>query len=256
MWDPVGPLPATVYWRRRWLAIASTVATVVLVLWSVAAFFTPAEPVLQASSHTAQIAPQQPPPAPPTTGPVAPPSTSSQPGAPGSATPTPTAGPSTAATSEQLRPDETPRQSVPVPSPVPVPPKGPVQCANPMIAVAAEIDRPEHRVGERPMLRLVVTNVSDQPCVRDLDPARQEIVVWSGDGATRLWSSNDCVNASSADLRTLVPGQPTVFAVTWAGRTSKPGCAQARTEVPAGDYRVMTRVDDVISPPTPFTRRA
>jgi hypothetical protein len=100
----------------------------------------------------------------------------------------------------------------------------------------------------------VVANTSDQPCVRDLDAARQEIVVWSGDGTQRLWSSNDCSNASSVDLRTLVPGQPVVFSVRWAGRTSTPGCAEPRTVVPAGAYRVMTRVDDVISPPTPFLR--
>ena len=69
-----------------------------------------------------------------------------------------------------------------------------------------------------------MTNISDKPCVRDLDPARQEIVVWSRDGK-RLWSSNDCVNGTAADLRTLVPGQPVAFAVAWAGRTSTPGCA-------------------------------
>jgi hypothetical protein len=98
----------------------------------------------------------------------------------------------------------------------------------------------------------VITNVSGQPCVRDLDGARQEIVVWSGDRTTRLWSSNDCVDPSSNDLRTLVPGQPVVFTVVWAGRTSTPGCAGARNVVPPGSYQVMTRLDDVISAPTPF----
>jgi hypothetical protein len=123
-----------------------------------------------------------------------------------------------------------------------------------MIGVAAEIDPAEHRVGQRPTLRLVVTNISEQPCVRDLDPERQEIVVWSGDGKDRLWSSNDCVNGSTADLRTLVPGQPVAFAVAWAGRSSVPGCTGARDVVPAGSYRVMSRVDGVISAPTGFQR--
>ena len=123
-----------------------------------------------------------------------------------------------------------------------------------MLAVTAEVDRPQHRVGERPLLRLVVVNTSEQPCVRDLDPARQEIVVWSSDGSLRLWSSNDCSNVRGADLRTLVPGQPVASSVRWAGRTSAPGCPQQRTTVPAGDYRVMSRVDDVISAPTPFVR--
>jgi hypothetical protein len=155
------------------------------------------------------------------------------------------------ATSEQLQPDLTPRPA-PVATPVAVPPTGPVPCTNAMTGVTAEIDQPTHKVGEHPVLRLVVTNTSPQPCVRDLDASRQEIVVWSGDGKLRLWSSNDCGNAGSPDLRTLIPGQPVAFAVTWAGRTSTPGCAAARTVVPAGSYRVMTRLDDDISAPTPF----
>ena len=155
------------------------------------------------------------------------------------------------ATSEQLQPDLTPR-AAPVATPVAVPPTGPVPCTNAMTAVTAEIDQSTHKVGEHPVLRLVVTNTSPQPCVRDLDASRQEIVVWSGDRKLRLWSSNDCGNTGSPDLRTLIPGQPVAFAVTWAGRTSTPGCAAARTVVPAGNYRVMSRIDDDISAPTPF----
>jgi len=33
MWEPMGTLPASVYWRRRWLAVASTTAAVLLVIW-------------------------------------------------------------------------------------------------------------------------------------------------------------------------------------------------------------------------------
>ena len=86
-----------------------------------------------------------------------------------------------------------------------------------MLTAGAEVDPAVHKVGSHPVLRLVITNVSGQPCVRDLDAARQEIVVWSGDGATRLWSSNDCINNPTVDLRTLVPGRPVAFALTWEG---------------------------------------
>ncbi len=255
----MGPLPASVYWRRRWVAIASTVTVLVVVAWSIAALTTPerpaAETATRAATRVAVSAPQQ----------VAPPPAGPQPGAVGPAPeapaveadePTPPLPGAPVTTSERLLPDDTPRPSAPVPTPVPVPPTGPVPCTNAMLAVTAEVGSPEHRVGERPVLRLVVTNVSDQPCVRDLDSARQEIVVWSGDGADRLWSSNDCANVASIDLRTLVPGQPVAFSVRWAGRTSIPGCAEERTVVPPGAYRVMTRVDDIISAPTPFLRSA
>ena len=157
-------------------------------------------------------------------------------------------------TSEHIRPDDTPRPTVAAQSPVPVPRTGPVPCTNAMLTTGAEIDPAVHKVGSRPVLRLVITNVSGQPCVRDLDAARQEIVVWSGDGAARLWSSNDRVNNPTVDLRTLVPGRPVAFALTWGERTTTPGCGQARTVVPAGSYRLMVRLDDLISPPTPFLR--
>jgi hypothetical protein len=158
------------------------------------------------------------------------------------------------ATSERIRPDDTPRPTVAAQPSVPVPRTGPVPCTNDMLTAGAEVDPAVHRVGSHPILRLVIINVSGQPCVRDLDAARQEIVVWSGDGGTRLWSSNDCVNNPTVDLRTLVPGRPVAFALTWGERTTTPGCAQPRTVVPAGSYRLMVRLDDLISPPTPFLR--
>jgi hypothetical protein len=261
MWEPVGPLPATVYWRRRWTAVASAAAAVLVLAWTAGAFASPhdAETATIRASRAALNAPPSPSPSPAPVPAAAPASTDPatsppSPSMPVAATPTrPGAGtPAPATTSEELRPDETTTRSVPPATPVTVPPTGPVPCTNAMLAVGAEIDRPQHRVGDRPLLRLVITNTSSQPCVRDLDSARQEIVVWNSDQSAKLWSSNDCTNASSADLRTLVPGQPVTFSVTWAGRTSTPGCAQPRTVVPAGSYRVLTRLDDVISPPTPF----
>lgn len=256
MWEPVGPLPASVYWRRRWVALASTAMVLAGLVWSVAAAFPgPDEETtaVRTAGHVEASAPQ-----PASSPPVAPPEATE----PGASVPEPvliapqplvvgTDGPGQ---TEQLLPDETPRGSTPPPTPVQVPPTGPVPCTNAMLGVTAEIERPEHRVGEHPVLRLVVTNIGDQPCIRDLDPGRQEVVVWSGDGAQRLWSSNDCSPVTRTDLRTLMPGRPLVFSVRWAGRTSQPGCPQPRTVVPAGSYRVMTRLDDVISAPTPFVR--
>ena len=103
------------------------------------------------------------------------------------------------------------------------------------------------------MLRLVITNVSGQPCVRDLDAARQEIVVWSGDGASRLRSSNDCLNNPSTDLRTLVPGRPVAFALT-RGSAPPPRAARSRERWRLPVVRLTIRLDDLITAPTPFLR--
>lgn len=253
MWEPVGPLAASVYWRRRFTAVAVAVLLIGAAVWGAAVLLTPPSAGTPTDRITSlspsNVALSAPDPSAPQLDP------SSPAVAPGTTDPAPTEPAATgtaATTSEQLRPDVTPGREVPVATPVPVPPTGPVPCTNEMLEVTAEVDRPAYRVGERPVLRLVMVNSTDQPCVRDLDPARQEIVVWSGDGATRLWSSNDCSPVSGVDLRTMVPAQPVVSAVTWAGKTSAPGCAGPRTVVPAGAYRVMTRLDDDISAPVPF----
>jgi hypothetical protein len=315
MWEPVGPLPAPVYWRRRGYALASVILFFIASGWSLAAVVAadrdpgasdeattravnsaaltrsasthpgpaagsafaapgdavpsnpvpsdpvPSDPVASGAVASGAIptgaapsevapsgtGPRGPGAAPTSAGPDGAGPTSATAGVEGGADPS---GPTT--TDETVRPDDTPRPPVAVPPASPAPSTGPPPCTNDMISVTAEIDRPEHRSGDHPVFRLVVTNVSGQACVRDLDGALQEIVVWSGDQQQRLWSSNDCVNPSTDDLRTLVPGQPVAFAVTWSGMTSTPGCEAARTRVPAGDYRLLTRVADRISPPTAF----
>jgi hypothetical protein len=289
VWEPVGPLSAAVYWRRRAVALASALTLVGVVLATAGKPTGTPVPAADRTPTTSTAGPTGSTDAPtPATPPVrgAAPASEGTPdaGAPGSVPnstapaptthtsapmplPTSTVAPlppsvppttsgafsaqSVPGTTERIHPDDTVRPSVVA---QPVPSSGPVPCTNAMLAAAAELDHPVHRVGSHPVLRLVITNISGQPCVRDLDSARQEIVVWSGDGTTRLWSSNDCVNASSIDLRTLVPGRPVAFAVTWGERTTTPGCRRPRTLVPAGTYRLMVRLDGLISPPTPFIR--
>lgn len=254
MWEPVGPLPAAVYRRRRRIAAAVVLSVVVLVPTAVS-LVRRSDDQRASATRTALTAPAAGPATavPDRDGSGA---TGADSGAgpvvvPTAAVAAATSGPLPAGT-EQLRPDDAPQGSVPVAPPVAVPPTGPVPCTNAMIRTTAAIDAPVHRVGDHPVLRLGIVDISPQPCVRDLDLARQEIVVWSGDGRVRLWSSNDCGNPSAPDLRTLVPQQPVVSAVTWAGRTSTPGCAVPRTAVPAGSYHVLTRLDNIISGSAPF----
>jgi hypothetical protein len=274
MWEPVGPLPAGVYWRRRLVALCATLGLLVVAAWSAAAWLASAGPpavpaaVLAAVNQTAPPTTAPATPAPPvdpavvvvpSAAPaVGPHQASGRRSGPPAGTTGPAAvpagrAPAPADPTEQLLPDDSAPRTGPPPTPIPVPATGPVPCTDAMLGVGAGIDQPSHRVGDHPVLRLVVTNVSDQPCVRDLDAARQEIVVWGPDGS-RLWSSNDCSTARGVDLRTLVPAQPVVFAITWAGRTTVPGCTGVRTTVPAGSYNLLTRVDGVISPAAPFTR--
>ncbi|MFP5019438.1 hypothetical protein [Pseudonocardia phyllosphaerae] len=282
MMEPVGPLSASTYWRRRVAAIGAAVLVLVVLVALGSALLPgssdePTDPVAragQAPNAPAPDAPAPKAPAPnapgrPGAAPAAPnapapapnPLPGTAPGAPPGVAVAPPAGPATPnagpadgnrSADERVRPDDTPRPSVAVPAGEPSPPTGPVPCTDRMLDVRAETGRPSYPAGGHPELRLVVTNVSGQACVRDLDGAEQEIVVRSGGGDRRLWSSNDCVNPASEDLRTLVPGQPAAFTVTWSGRTSQPGCAAARQRVPAGAYRVTARLGQLSSDPVPL----
>ncbi len=77
MWEPVGPLPAAVYWRRRAVAAMSTVAVVGLLAWSLVGLVPARETTTtRAASRAAVSAPQ--PTAPP---PASTPTPASTPGA-------------------------------------------------------------------------------------------------------------------------------------------------------------------------------
>ncbi|MBC3194829.1 MucR family transcriptional regulator [Pseudonocardia sp. C8] len=261
MLDPVGPLPASVYWRRRAVAVGLALLALAAGPWLAAWLLAPGDsdvptdPAAQSTPDIRAAAPPPAAPAPPAPGPAhAPLPTPAGPGAPPGTTgasPGP-AAPNAGPGDETVRPDDTPRPSVPVPEGAPSPPTGPVPCSDGMIEVRAEAGQPAYPPGARPELRLVVTNTSGQPCVRDLDGTEQEIAVWSGDGARKLWSSNDCANPATDDLRTLVPGQPVAFAVTWSGLASEPGCGAERERVAAGGYRVLARLGAVVSEPVPL----
>jgi hypothetical protein len=208
MWgEPVGPLPATVYRRRR--AAAAGVLAAGLLGVAVLTFTGDAEEPVEEPLAAVERAEQ----------PV--PESGPQPG-PGSAAPPPVV--------------EAP------------------ECTKEMVAIRAELEPPETRVGQSTTLRLVVTNVGAQPCVRDLDAGRQEVMVVTDDLKGRVWSSNDCENPSREDRRTLQPNQPLGFRLVWNGRTSNPGCTEQRTVVPEGQYKLVTRLDDLQSEPVALRR--
>jgi hypothetical protein len=50
----------------------------------------------------------------------------------------------------------------------------------------------------------------------------------------------------------LRPGERVDFAVTWARRTSAPGCPAGRNAVSPGDYLLVARLGGLVSPPTRF----
>jgi hypothetical protein len=252
MIEPNGPLPRSVYWRRRAMAAAFSVLAVVLLAWLIGGLVEADDqhPVQGTASASVINGPAA------ASAPVTTTHASAPPSSPGPDDPrgSVTASPSPEAPSSGARPAPT---TAPPPAPVttttPAPPPGPPPaCPDAVTQVAALPDAPSYPVGAHPLLRLRITNVGPVPCGRDLSRQLREILVLGMDG-TRLWSSNDCYGPPQEDVRVLPPNQPVDFTVNWAGRTSAPGCPSDRTVVPAGTYQVVGKLGALQGQPSPLT---
>lgn len=252
MIEPNGPLPQSVYWRRRAAAAGASVLAVVLLAWLIGGLVEADDqhPV-QGTASASELGPMTSAGARATSGRVSAPPSSPGPNDPrGSVTASPRSG---SPSSDAARPTEPAAPAAPpATTTTPPPPPGPPgPCADAVVKVAATPDVPSYPVGARPLLRLQVTNVGPVPCTRDVSHSLREILVLGADGA-RLWSSNDCYGTPEQDVRVLPVNQTVEFAVNWAGRTSAPGCPIHRTTVPAGTYQVVGRVANLAGAPAPL----
>ncbi|MGY1855086.1 MucR family transcriptional regulator [Modestobacter sp. SYSU DS0290] len=225
MLHPVGPLPAAVYWRRRLLVLGCAVGVLGGGSWVAVAATTGKDAEVRAEASV-----DGEPAVPPLLDQVTPSL---------AAVEVPSAAP-------------TPDEPADEPSPEPTGPAPGDRCSDEMIAVEVRPQPATTPVGSKPTFDLVVSNVSEVPCVRTLDKQLQEIVLLDGAG-NRLWGSNDCFPETTSDDRTLQPGESVSFPVLWGGLTSSPDCATERTPPPPGNYVLRGRLDTRTSPDAAFT---
>ena len=246
MLTPVGPLPRSVYWRRRAVVLGAALVAI-MVLWLVTGAGG-GDPRATGSTGTASRPASTP--------------TSSASGSPSAST-------SLAATPPSYDPGR-PRDggagttsggatsgSPPAPAGTggsgPVPAAPAAGCSDPALRLTVAAERPAYKVGATPVLILTVRNVSRVTCTRDLGVAQQEVLLYSG--TSRLWSSNDCYPGGEKDVRALAPGEQEGFTVTWSGLSSRPTCAGTRTRLGAGRYALVGRIGTLKSPRAPLVLR-
>lgn len=134
-------------------------------------------------------------------------------------------------------------------SAAPVPPG---QCSDQSLAVRVTADEPNYRVGSEPDFTIVITNIGTSQCERDLGAGLQQVLVYSLDGNERLWANTDCFPESTADIRSLAPGDQAAYSVKWSATTSEPGCQAPREPVGPGAYTVVGQLGGLRSAPEPF----
>ncbi|MBF6360864.1 hypothetical protein IU447_12125 [Nocardia farcinica] len=218
MLEPTGPLPPEIYWRRRVFAVGILVVVLALVIWLV---------LMVARGGDS-------------------------PGDAAAATTTSTSSADRA--TETTKPSGSTDPSAPKSSGASTTAEAPVanQCPDQSLAVKVTVAQPTYRVGEQPVFGIVITNISAEPCARDVGSAAQQVFVQTLDGTRRLWASTDCYPDGQPDVRTLDRGEQAAFQVTWSGSTSQPNCAGERVPVPPGAYSVVAQLGSVRSAAEPF----
>ncbi|GAB2662692.1 hypothetical protein ABI214_10780 [Prescottella soli] len=230
MLEPNGPLPPEIYWRRRAVAAGVVVVVVALIVWIVASIGggddSPESAAAAATSELSGSSTTSPPPSDS--------STESESG-PGSAA----SGGGSSATGTSAASATSAGAAT-------------AQCADQSLAIKATPDQPQYKIGDEPSFTIAITNIGTSKCERDLGSAMQQAFVYSLDGNKRLWSNVDCYPSADPAVQVLEPGGQARFTVKWSGKTSEPGCAAPRNQVPPGAYTVIAQLGGLRSAPEPF----
>ncbi|KSZ56827.1 hypothetical protein Z045_20650 [Rhodococcus pyridinivorans KG-16] len=240
MLEPTGPLPPEIYWRRRVLAIGVSVVVLALVIWLVVALTGGDDPDQNPEPAAAEVSTSA------TT-------TAADASADAASASTTRSGEASASSgsrgAEGLAAEDADDSSTTTTSAAPVPPG---QCSDQSLAVRVTADEPNYRVGSEPDFTIVITNIGTSPCERDLGAGLQQVLVYSLDGNERLWANTDCFPESTADIRSLDPGDQAAYSVKWSATTSEPGCQAPREPVGPGAYTVVGQLGGLRSVPEPF----
>ena len=222
----VGPLPASVYWRRRAIVLGGALLIVFLV----------AQACIAASASPGDGSAATPPPSPPATGsvPQSPPADQTMTGDPGTSPAAVDTGPDAA------------------------PPAGdPEQCTDDEILVTANASRTELSPGETVQFEIWIRNDSDRTCRRDIGGDLRELRLNQGTGANKIWSSRDCAAPTGSNEADLPPGHEERYYIVWNGRSTD-GCDGDQPDGPLvepGDYQLFARLGSIHSEPVLVTVR-
>jgi len=211
----VGPLPASVYWRRRAMVLGGVALAVFMIVYSCVASRTASSANGSGTTPSAKPNGTFSPTAAPSRAPVAPVGAVS-----GSPTPA-------AVTDAQL-------------------------CTDSELLVTAVTTKATVQRGSEIYFKLVIKNTSSRSCTRDVGPDQQELYVKLG--TMVVFSTDHCDGPTGSDLRTFPPQHERSVDVYWNGKSSS-SCSTTQRRTPngpepeAGEYLLFGRVGTDLSEP-------
>ncbi|MEU8920758.1 hypothetical protein AB0D10_07410 [Kitasatospora sp. NPDC048545] len=266
--QPVGPLPASIYWRRRVVVLAAVAAVVALIAWLMndqggggdggssnkAAQAVPTQSQTPAQAITPGASPSGPAARPgggsgsnPGGGPVAGgggTEVNISGGGTGGANPAPAGGSSGGGTGGGAAGGSggtggtgggAPAFNTPEIMALPV-------CASSQVALELAGTQNSYQPKDKPRLALTVKNSSGANCRVDLGRAASAITVSASNG-DRVWSSGDCPTDRGSIWVQLAASGSQTETFTWDRSRSKPQCATSDLAPPAnGTYVVLAEL--------------
>jgi hypothetical protein len=141
--------------------------------------------------------------------------------------------------------------------PPPAPPViATVECTDAELLLTTAVSPSPAVYGGTVTLMLIVRNVADHPCFRDVGSAVQELQVRQGDAL--VWSSDSCGQPQRSDVRSFGPNIETQFWRTWnTYRVAPHECdtPPGATPAAAGGYVLVARLGTKVSEPMAFEIR-
>lgn len=248
--NPIGPLPSTIYWRRRAVAATLIALLALLVVWAVtngggkgnhddsrAPGSGPADAITPGPSGSGPAITEQPggrDESGDTGGSGGSGGGSSDPGSGGTGGTGGTGGNGNGSTTEagSGASGTTTGQQVPAGSSLP-------DCAPAALRLSLKTEL-RYGPGEKPKFRLIATNTSSTVCKADFGPKSAVLTVTEAGGDDEeVWSSKDCPRNAAAVLLKVPAGASVEHAVEWDRAKSAPKCATPPTgAVGPGTYLV------------------
>lgn len=131
-------------------------------------------------------------------------------------------------------------------------PAGTPTCQDDYIAVTVSTDKPNYKLGEKPIFMALVTNTGKVTCKRNVGTGMEQLEVLDFNG-NQIWTNLDCDTPPGMKETMLNPGQQIGFNLQWQAKTSVRGCpANSAKPVPAGQYQIIALLSRVSSKPETF----
>ncbi|HEY6737551.1 MAG TPA: hypothetical protein VI076_01770 [Actinopolymorphaceae bacterium] len=242
---PVGPMRASVYWRRRIVVLVASIVALWL-LWTLIA--TALSPYVDGGRRGASSGDgRESAAASESTGGARPR------GAPRPTAPRPTVAPSARPPARATTVSSPPARRTPSkPARKPTPP-GPPVCETDDLEVTAVAVKKTVPAGFPVPIRLQVTNTSTRACRVDIGPRAVRIIVMTG--SDRVWDTEHCPTAIEDRELRLAAGKSGTVTVVWNGRRSTPRCTDDAASSKPGAHLLQASVGGALSDPTSLTLR-